>query len=86
MRDFDPTRQAILETDAFDCVTEGILSQHDDKHVLHLVAFYGHSMVPAECNLHIYDMEIKKMCTAHLVRMCCVSFCESAVTSFMVPK
>ena len=58
LRHFDPSRQAILETDASDYVTGGILSQHDDDHVLHPVAFYSRSMVPAECNYHIYDKEL----------------------------
>lgn len=58
LRHFDPRRQAILETDASDYVTGGILSQYDDDHVLHPVAFYSRSMVPAECNYHIYDKEL----------------------------
>ena len=58
LRHFDPKRQAILETDASDYVTGGILSQYDDDHVLHPVAFYSRSMVPAECNYHIYDKEL----------------------------
>ena len=55
---FDPKRQAILETDSSDFVTGGILSQYDDEGVLHPVAFYSKTMVPAECNYHIYDKEL----------------------------
>jgi hypothetical protein len=58
LRHFDPDRQAILETDASDYVTGGVLSQYDDEHVLHPVAFYSKNMVPAECNYHIYDKEL----------------------------
>ena len=58
LRHFDPKRQAILETDASDYVTGGVLSQYDDDHVLRPVAFYSRSMVPAECNYHIYDKEL----------------------------
>ena len=58
LRHFDPKRQAILETDASDWVTGGILSQKDDEGVLHPVAFYSKSMIPAECNYHIYDKEL----------------------------
>ena len=58
LKHFDPRRQAILETDASDYVTGGILSQYNDDHVLHPVAFYSRSMVPAECNYHIYDKEL----------------------------
>jgi hypothetical protein len=58
LRHFDPKRQAILETDASDYVKGGIVSQYDDEGVLHPVAFYSKSMVPAECNYHIYDKEL----------------------------
>lgn len=49
LRDFDPTRQAILDSDAFDYVTGGMISQHNDEKVLHPIVFYGHSMISAEC-------------------------------------
>ena len=58
LRHFDPNRQAILETDASDLVTGEILSQYDNEGVLHPVAFYNKSMIPAECNYHIYDKEL----------------------------
>ena len=58
LKHFDPKRQSILETDASDLVTGGILSQYDDDDVLHPVAFYSKSMIPAECNYHIYDKEL----------------------------
>ncbi len=58
LRHFDPNRQSILETDASDWVTGGILSQYDDEGVLYPVAFYSKNMVPAEYNYHIYDKEL----------------------------
>ena len=58
LRHFDPSHQAILETDTSDLVTGGILSQYDHEGVLHPVAFYNKSMIPAECNYHIYDKEL----------------------------
>ena len=58
LRHFDPSRQSILETDSSDWVTGGVLSQYDDEGVLHPVAFYSKSMIPAECNYHIYNKEL----------------------------
>ena len=58
LRHFDPTKQAMLETDASDYVTGGVLSQYDNDGVLHPIAFYSKSMIPAECNYHIYDKEL----------------------------
>lgn len=58
LRHYDPSRQAILETDSSDYVLGGVLSQYDDEGVLHPVAFYSKSMIPAECNYHIYDKEL----------------------------
>ena len=58
LRHFDSTKQAVLETDASDKVTGGVLSQKDDDGVLHPVAFYSKSMAPAEINYHIYDKEL----------------------------
>ena len=58
LRHFEPKRQTILETDASDYVTRGILFQYDNDHVLHLVAFYSRSMISAKCNYHIYDKEL----------------------------
>lgn len=58
LKHFDPKRQAILETDASDYVTGGVLSQRDDEGVIHPVAFFSKNMLPAECNYHIYDKEL----------------------------
>jgi hypothetical protein len=36
----------------------GVLSQYNNKGVLHPVAFYSKKMTPAECNYKIYDKEL----------------------------
>ena len=58
LRHFDLNCQAILETDASDLVISEILSQYDNEGVLHSVTFYNKSMIPAECNYHIYNKEL----------------------------
>ena len=55
---FDPAREITLETDAFNLVSAGILSQPDDKGTLHPVAFYFKKHSPAECGYPIYDKEL----------------------------
>ncbi|ETN72937.1 hypothetical protein NECAME_18601, partial [Necator americanus] len=52
------TKPSVLETDASDYVSAGILSQEDDNGVLHPVAFYSKKHSPAECNYEIYDKEM----------------------------
>ena len=61
LRHFDPDLETIIETDASDYVTSGILSQkhlESDKLVLHPVAFISEKMSPAECNYGIGDKEL----------------------------
>ena len=41
LRHFDPDRPIVVETDASDYVSGGILSQYDDKGVLHPVAYFS---------------------------------------------
>ena len=55
---FDPERALIVETDATDYVSAGILSQHDNEGRLHPVAFFSKKHTPAECNYEIYDKEL----------------------------
>ncbi len=55
---FDVKRQAILKIDAFNYVKDDILSQYNDKSVLHSIIFYSKSMISAECNYHIYDKKL----------------------------
>ena len=57
LRHFDYEREIIVETDASDYVSAGILSQHDDDGILHPVTFYSKKHSPAEYNYEIYDKE-----------------------------
>ncbi len=58
LRHFDLKRQAILKIDASNYVKDEILSQYDDKRVLHSMIFYSKSMILAEINYHIYDKKL----------------------------
>jgi hypothetical protein len=58
LRHFDHTREVIIETDASDYTSAGVLSQRDDEGVLHLVAFFSKKHSPAECNYDIYNKEL----------------------------
>jgi len=58
LRHFDHSREVIIETDASDYVSAGVLSQRDDAGVLHPVAFFSKKHSPAECNYDIYDKEL----------------------------
>jgi len=61
LRHFYPELETLVETDASDYVTPGILSQkhlENNKLVLHPVAFNSKKMTPAECNSGIGDKEL----------------------------
>ncbi len=58
LQHFDSKRQTILEINALNYVKESILSQYNDKDVLHSIVFYSKSMILAECNYHIYDKKL----------------------------
>jgi transposase InsO family protein/predicted aspartyl protease len=55
---FDQERAIVVETDASNLVSAGILSQKDDDGHLHPVAFFSKKHSPAECNYEIYDKEL----------------------------
>ena len=46
---FDPDREILVETDASDYMSAGVMSQHDDNGILY---------TPTECNYEIYDKEL----------------------------
>jgi hypothetical protein len=54
----EPDHDVIVETDASDYVSAGVLSQYDDQGILHLVTFFSKKHSPAECNYEIYDKEL----------------------------
>jgi hypothetical protein len=58
LRHFDHAREVVIETDASDYVSAGVLSQRDDEGVLHHVEYYAKKHSPAECNYDIYDKEL----------------------------
>jgi transposase InsO family protein len=64
LRHFDQHRKVILETDASNLVSAGILSQYDDDDILHPVAFFSRKHSLAECNYEIYDKELLAIVTA----------------------
>ena len=55
---FDPSKQCFIETDSFNYVSAGVLSQLDDEDVLHPVAYFSRKIAPAKCNYKIYDKEL----------------------------
>jgi transposase InsO family protein len=54
---YDPDREIIVETDASDFVTAGVLSQPHDG-ILRPIAFFSRKMSPAEINYEVYDKEM----------------------------
>jgi transposase InsO family protein len=55
---FDPDRDVIVEMDASDYISAGVLSQYDDDNVLHPMAYFSKKHSPTECNYKIYDKEL----------------------------
>ena len=56
---FNPDNPIVVETDASDYVIAVIISQiSPDDGDIHLIAFYSHSMQPAELNYEIYNKEL----------------------------
>jgi hypothetical protein len=58
LRYFDPNLPIIVEADASDYVTAGVLSQTEPDGTLRPVAYYSKRMNPAENNYEIYDKEL----------------------------
>jgi hypothetical protein len=58
LKPFDWIKEAIIETDASDFVSTGVLSQHNDEGVLCLVAFFSKKHSSVKCNYEIYDKEL----------------------------
>jgi hypothetical protein len=58
LKPFDWTKEAVVETDASDFVSAGVLSQHDDEGILRPVAFFSKKHTSVECNYEIYDKEL----------------------------
>ncbi len=58
LKHFDSIREAILKTNFSNYVNDEVLSQYDDKDILHSVIFYNKNMIFAECNYKIYDKKL----------------------------
>src|SRR5205807_2189754 len=58
LQHFDYEREIVVETDASDFVSAGVLSQPDDASILHPVGFFSKKHSPAECKYEIYDKEL----------------------------
>jgi hypothetical protein len=54
---FNPSFQAIMETDALNYAIGAVLSQCFEKR-LHPIVFYSRKMMPAEKNYDIHDKEM----------------------------
>jgi hypothetical protein len=55
---FDPDWDIIVDTDASNCVSTGVLSRYDNNNVLYPVAYFSKKHSPIECNYEIYDKEL----------------------------
>jgi hypothetical protein len=58
LKHFDSNRVVIVKIDAFDYVSNEILSQHDDQEVLHSVVYFFKKHNSVECNYEIYDKNL----------------------------
>ena len=58
LRHYNPDLKIIVETDASDYVSEGILSQYNKNGILHPIAYFFKKHNSAECNYEIYDKEL----------------------------
>jgi hypothetical protein len=55
---FDPKKKTVVETDASNWASGGVLSQYDDSGILRPVAYFSAKHSPQECNYEIYDKEL----------------------------
>jgi hypothetical protein len=58
LKPFDWTKEAIVETDASDFVSRGVLSQYDDKGILRPITFFSKKHSAVKYNYEIYDKEL----------------------------
>jgi len=61
---FTHDREVIIETDASDYVSTGVLPQYNDDGVLHPVFYYSKERPPAKCNHDIYHKELEAIIKA----------------------
>ena len=58
LRWFNPDLEIMIETDASDWVSAGVLSQLHPNGIWHPVAYFSKKHSPEECNYEIYDKEL----------------------------
>ena len=63
---FDFDRDVIVETNASDYHSAGVLSQYSGNGILHPVAFFTTKHNPAECNYEIYNKELVACYTSRI--------------------
>jgi len=61
---FDFAKEILVDTDASDIASAGILSQPGSDRLLHPIAFFSKKHTPSECNYDIYDKELMAMVRA----------------------
>ena len=64
LRHFEHEREIVVETDALDFLSAGVLFQYGDDGILNPVAFFSKKHSPAECNYGIYDKELMAIARA----------------------
>ncbi|OAP61285.1 hypothetical protein AYL99_03486 [Fonsecaea erecta] len=55
---YNPEKKIVVETDASDYISTGILSQYDKVGILRPVAYFSRKYTPAEYNYEIFDKEL----------------------------
>ena len=55
---FDPDQETVVETDASNWATGGVLSQYDNNSLLQPCAYFSKKNSPVECNYEIHDKEL----------------------------
>ena len=55
---FDPSKQYFMEIDLSNYVNADVLSQLDDKSVLHPIAYFSRKIAPVKYNYEIYNKEL----------------------------
>ncbi len=65
LKHFNLIKEVILKTNFLNYMNDEVLSQYDDKDILHSVIFYSKNMIFAKCNYEIYNKEL-------LIIICCL--------------
>jgi hypothetical protein len=58
LHQFDPERKIVVEIDASNLIVARVLSQYDDRNILHPLTYFSRKHSPAEINYEIYDKEL----------------------------